>query len=169
MKTRLVPLAALLLLPLALPLASPAQATSSDVTVHLVIDRAGDRSGALEPTHHTCDVQVPAGANGGDVLDAAAASLCIAHWTYTTFAPNPDRFVTSIDGQLGADAFAPTPCPGNPTDLHFLFAGTYWAFYYPTATTYSNAGIDDVSVNDSETLRFSYESYQFGPDPGCPL
>lgn len=169
MKTVLLSALSALLLA-SVPVASPALA-STGVTVHLVVDRAGSLSGSLEPTHHACDVQVPAGADGGEVLDAAVASLCIVNWSYSRFPPETgSRFVTSIDGQAGADAFAPTPCPGgDPLDLHFVFAGAYWAVYYPTPTSYSSVGIDDIHVNDSETLRFAYETYQFGPDAGCPL
>lgn len=118
-------LAALVVAPLALP-----NAAAESVTVTLEVDLFG-------ADYKTCDVVVPAGANGGDVLDAAVEQGCILRWTSQEFS-GFGRYVDCIDVFCGAVA-------------------TYWAFYYNGG--YSDVGIDAIGVSGGEVLRFNYEQW----------
>lgn len=123
---------ALATIPIVLVLAlSPAQATSLvPVTFSL---SAGSH---LLPDLKTCDLLVPAGADGGDVLDAAVATGCISGWTYDHF--GTARFVTSIDGIAQQ-------------------TGTFWALYVDEALPGGGTqGIDDIAVVGGENVEFSY-------------
>lgn len=121
--------AALLVAPLALPNAAAADL----VNVTLEVDAFGAEQ-------KTCDVVVPAGSNGGDVLDQAVEDGCILRWTSQEY-PGFGRYVDCIDLLCGAVV-------------------TYWAYYYNGA--YSRVGIDSTSVQDGDVLRFNYEQWVVG-------
>lgn len=120
--------AALLVAPFALPNALAADT----MTVTLEVDVVG-------ADYRTCEVTVPAGSNGGDVLDQAAEDGCILRWTSQEF-PGFGRYVDCIDVLCGAVL-------------------TYWAYYYNGG--YSDVGIDHTSVQDGDVLRFNYEQWVF--------
>lgn len=110
-------------------------ASASDVTVHLSLT-AGSH---LAPAYHACDVVVPAGSNGKDVLDAAAAQGCIDSVDYGF----GGAFVECIDdlcGQNVANTF-----------------GTFWGFYVDEAFPCGGTcGILDVTFNGGESVEFAY-------------
>lgn len=102
----------------------------------------------LTPAYHallpikTCEVTVPSGGDGGDVLDAAAASGCISGWSYDRY--GTARFVTCIDGLCAQP-------------------GTFWAFYVNEAMPDGgSSGIDDVHPVDGDVVEFAYVDW-FSP------
>lgn len=123
MKT--IPFAIALLAALAL---APAAAGSGTVTVTLEVGEIYH----LLPAEKTCDVQVAAGANAGDVLDAAVATGCISSWDYASF--GSERYVTCVDGE----------CEGN---------GNYWFFYENGVQT--SYGIDAAESDEGDVFTFT--------------
>lgn len=111
-------------------LAAAPLAQASTVTVTLDLDVSG-------ADYKTCDVRVPAGANGGEVLDAAVEQGCILLWTADEF-PGYGRYVVCIDALCGAVA-------------------TYWAFYLDGA--YSDVGIDAYAAVEGDVLGFDYQQW----------
>ncbi|HVM45967.1 MAG TPA: DUF4430 domain-containing protein [Candidatus Thermoplasmatota archaeon] len=105
-------------------------AHASAVTVTLEVDVA-------DADYKTCEIAVPAGANGGDVLDAAVAQGCILLWTHSSF-DGFGRYVTCIDAVCGAVA-------------------TYWSFWVDGE--YSSVGIDGYRATAGSVVRFNYEQW----------
>lgn len=122
-------LVALLLPALAL---LPLAGADGTVTVHLVVDTF---VGA--PALASCDVDVPAGADGAAVLDAAVANGCILEWTAGSY-PGLGRYVTSID-HVSEEL------------------GTYWSFVVDGE--YASYGIDLYHAEQGSTIRFAYDQY----------
>lgn len=124
---------------------------------------AGDVSMTLRVSNPTylantkaCPVQVPAGANGIAVLDAAKATGCISSYVLVTYSIG--SFVQCIDGVCGDPA---------PTYLR------YWAMRTDTLdlpggrrlcepTSY---GVDSYSASAGAELSFTFESYASGVAP----
>lgn len=138
MKKLPVVLAALLALA-AVPLA---QAAGIEVTFAL---GAGHEAA---PAVETCRVTIPAGGDGGHVLDAATQAGCISGWSYETFGSS--RFVTCIDGicqQLG----------------------TFWAYYVNDEMPCGGfCGIDDDGlIGAGDVVEFVYRDWftPFLPGP----
>lgn len=123
MKTFLVAL-------LALTAALPNAQAAADVTVTLDVDLFGT-------DYKTCDVVVPQGADGGDVLDAAVAQGCLLAWGQASY-EGYGRYVTHIDHISGLVA-------------------TYWAFYLNGA--YTDFGIDAYAAAQGDTLGFDYTQW----------
>lgn len=134
MKTQL--LIAVALLALGAPLAN---ASTDTVTFSLTL---GHESA---PSIKTCAVSVPAGANGGDVLDAATSAGCISGWTFDTF--GGARFVTSIDGIAQQ-------------------TGVFWAYYVNEEMPCGSlCGIDDPGlIVAGDNVEFVYRDW-FTPFP----
>jgi hypothetical protein len=151
---------ALATLPLLLLAAAPATA-SGNVTVTLAVNASltfpyDEPAFTLAP----CSVSVPAGSNGGDVLDAAAANGCIGAWGFITD-PTFGRFVhgitkanstTSTDGRNEYSARflcgASTLHPGGS----LLFASWGFGLNGGAAPT----GIDGYAAAAGDALQFHY-------------
>jgi hypothetical protein len=118
------------LLPLTV-LAMPTQA-AIEITVHLDVTMLG-----AAPLH-SCDVVVPAGSNGGALLDAAVAQGCILSWTADSF-PGFGRYVTCMDHVVCGQV------------------ATYWALYYNGG--YSDVGIDALALQQGDTLGLDYTQW----------
>ena len=142
MKTAFLPLALAFTLTLASALA-PVAGAAGTVTVHFELKVVSHHL----PAYKSCDVTVADGANGGDVLDAAASSGCISSWQHDSFGNS--RFVTCIDGVCQQ-------------------TGTFWAFYVNDALPCGGScGIDDVHLHGGETVSFAYADW-FTPFPPFP-
>lgn len=130
-----------LLAALLLGAAPLANAQDDLVTVRLEVG-AGNHflPGALA----SCDVSVPAGANVGDVLDAAVATGCIDSWTAIEY-PGFGRFVDCINDV----------CSENVLDLNLF--GTFWAFYVDDVS--ASQGIDATFVEAGATYEFTYADW----------
>ena len=88
------------------------------------------------PAYKSCTVDVPAGADGGDVLDAARESGCISGWQHDSFGAS--RYVTCIDGLCQQ-------------------TGTFWALYVDEALPCGGScGIDNVRMQGGEVVEFAY-------------
>ena len=114
----------------ALVMAIPANASTA-VNVKLRISLASRTA-----TKASCDLSIPAGANGIAVLDAAVSSGCISSYKTEDFGFG--RYVSCIDEiceQLG----------------------TYWAMYENGA--YTSYGISDFVADQNDELGFNYEQY----------
>ena len=122
-------LAALAVAPVALPFAH----AEESVTATLVVDLLHPSL----PDHAACDVTVAAGADVGDLLDAAVAQGCISSWEHSEFA-GFGRYVTCIDGI----------CEAVLTFWAFRVDGQFW-----------DAGIDDTTVEAGSTYQFTYEEW----------
>jgi hypothetical protein len=89
-----------------------------------------------------CQVTVPAGSNGGAVLDQAQDDGCISSWSATTYPFG--RFVDCIDDLCGHS--------------EAIFEGTFWAMALNGPCT--PYGIDGYSaIADGDTLAFDYSEY----------
>ena|SRR5581483_7094146 len=122
------------LLPLALLLPAVGATTG---TVHVTLSLTAGYHGL--PSYKSCGLDVPEGANAGDVLDAATAAGCISGWSYDHYGTS--RFVTGIDG---IDAQT----------------GTFWALYVNEALPDGgNAGIDDTHAAEGDNVEFVYADY----------
>lgn len=109
------------------------------VTVTLEVDGTKDR---LNGFTATCDVTVPAGADGSVVLDAAVAKGCLDSWTFDNHGYG--RYVTSINEVRDlTPAFCLGPC-----------------FFWHIAVDGESAqvGIDGYVANQGSTLAFTYET-----------
>lgn len=143
-----------------LVLAAPARAASVTVTLSV---NASVTFPYDEPafTLHSCAVSVPAGSNGGDVLDAAVSAGCIAAWT-SIADPTFGRFLHGVTAAGGTDstdgrneytarflcgAFPP-PNPGGSA----LFASYAFAVNGAAAAT----GIDGYSAAAGDAIQFHY-------------
>ena len=93
-------------------------------------------------TGAACTLQVPAGANGLTVLDAAVAKKCIASYKASDFGFG--HFVECINEVCGAPAEA-------------MYA-TYWSMYENGAVTW-DYGVDGFSAQEGDVLGFSYVSW----------
>lgn len=111
----------------------PNAQAATDVTVTLEVDLLG-------AGYKTCEILVPQGADGGDVLDAGVAQGCLLAWGYAPSA-GYGRYVTQIDHVPGLVA-------------------TYWAFYLNGA--YSDVGIDAYEAAQGDVVRFNYEQWVVG-------
>ena len=136
---------------LALVTTLPVGSADDTVTVTLVAQLDAGAGAGLDPAAWSalpgtasCSVTVPAGANVGDVLDQAAADLCIAAWTYDEF-EGFGRIVTSIDGVYGHWA----------TWL-VMGSGQWWEFFVDGGS--SALGIDSVTVSEGATYEFLFHS-----------
>ncbi|HWG89944.1 MAG TPA: DUF4430 domain-containing protein [Candidatus Thermoplasmatota archaeon] len=110
------------------------------VTVTLTVDGTQAVVNGQAPYTKTCDLQVPAGADGGVVLTTAVAEGCLDSWQYEE--SSFGRFLTCIDGTCGG--------PLEPT--YTLY--TYWSMSLDgEATPY---GIDDYKATDGDALGFTY-------------
>lgn len=117
-------------LALALALA-PLDATASGLVPVTFSLSAGSH---VLPDVKTCEVLVPAGADGADVLDAAAAQGCISGWV----AGFGGAYASCIDGVCEQ-------------------TGTFWAFYVDEALPCGGScGILDVAFVGGENAEFSY-------------
>lgn len=88
---------------------------------------------ALGVDYKACEVAVPVGSNGGDVLDAAVGAGCISSWSYTDFGFG--RFVDCIDGVCGT-------------------AATFWEFSVNGVS--ASFGIDDYHAAPGDVVGFNY-------------
>jgi hypothetical protein len=144
MKTLLV-LGPLALLMLSLPAhaAAPTLVPPGDVLVLLKIS-----AGSYVAPGEVCPVVVPAGANGGDVLDAAQRAGCITSWSHQTY-PGLGRFVTCIDGLCQ-----------NPDVGGAGVDGTFWEF--SVNQFQSDVGIDGYRASNLDVVGFDYAEYYVG-------
>lgn len=135
-----------------------AMTTTDTATVHLTVEtHAAVRAGLTPedvppsaPGTASCDVEVPTGADGGDVLDAAVAKDCIAGWDHQAY--DGARFVVSID-RLRA--------PGL-TCLAFAAGICDWWEFSVNGET-ASFGIDDYSAEDGDVNRWLYRN-TLGPE-----
>lgn len=123
------------LLLLSATLAVPAVADAPEM-VRVALDAT-----ILGLDHAACEVVVPRNATGGDALDAAVASGCLAEWTAGSY-PGFGRYVVSIDD-----------VEGN--------ALTYWAL--EVNGVYSEVGIDGLRLQDGDEVRFDYRCWVIEP------
>jgi hypothetical protein len=136
----------------ALGLPAPAAATDT-ATVHLTVETHASVRAGLTPTDvpeatpgtGECSVQVPSGADGGAVLDAAVDKGCIAGWDYQEF--DGARFVTSID-RLRA--------PGL-TCLAFAAGVCDWWQFHVNGEP-AGYGIDGYEASDGDENRWLYRN-----------
>ncbi|HEX2066964.1 MAG TPA: hypothetical protein VHI93_09150 [Candidatus Thermoplasmatota archaeon] len=151
-----------LALPLLLLAAAPApSAATTDVTVTLAVNASltfpyDEPAFTLAP----CSVTVPAGSDGGVVLDAAAASGCVGGWEAIDD-PAFGRFVHGITQAGSADStdgrneytarFLCGAAAANPGGS-LLFAA--WGFGLNGAA--SSTGIDDYAAAAGDALVFHY-------------
>lgn len=101
----------------------------------------------------TCTVNVPAGADGVAVLDAALAAKCVKGFMLASFSGG--HFLDCVDDGVNGNR-----C-GDPAPTYLR----YWAMRVQcTATSY---GIDDFKSHAGDELTFSYEiSWSYGvPTP----
>lgn len=140
--------------------ALPGSATETDgtATVHLVVETHATVRADLGPSEvpdatpgtGECHVDVPEGADGGAVLDAAVADGCIEGWDYDEF--GGDRFVTSID-HLRA--------PGLSCLAFSVGVCDWWELSVNGQT--ASFGIDDYSAEDGDENRWLYRN-TLGPE-----
>lgn len=137
----------------ALTVPGTAAADTGPATVHLVVETHPTARADVEPGQAPgpapgtaeCDVTVPAGADGGAVLDRAVETGCIASWDFTTF--SGQRFVTSIDRWRA---------PGL-TCLAFEVGVCDWWQYHVNGET-AGFGVDGYSAEDGDTNRWVYRN-----------
>lgn len=123
----------LLLATLLLATLAPAALADDGVTVRLLVNAGAPPL----PAWRDCDVHVPAGADGGALLDQAVADGCILEWSAAEF-PGFGRYVSSIDHVTEALA-------------------TFWALRVDgTLTDY---GIDLYQATQGHVVQFTYEEW----------
>lgn len=122
---------------LLLALLAPAAAGGAGL-VHVTLELRETHM-LLAPTT-VCHVQVEAGDDAGDVLDAATAAGCISGWTYASD-PTYGRYVTGVNGKSES-------------------AGFYWA--YLEGDEPATHGIDFASADEGDVFGFGYADYATG-------
>jgi hypothetical protein len=149
----------LLLFPLVfLTLAATPHAGATDTTVRLVVDLAGADEVA------DCDVDVPSGASGIDVLDQAVDDECIESYHPEDFGFG--EYVACINEICEQPS-------AYPVDQPSPFPVVSWLIYLEGGG-FAEVGVSELSFpTDGDTLRFSYEAWPvhlpcFVLDVGCP-
>lgn len=142
-----------LLLGLALSGLAPAVGAQTEtVTVHLTVEtHVGDRAGLSPaetsdlPGTASCQVIVPAGSDGTEVLDAATTSGCITGWEgqQTSFG----TYIVAID-DMRADGF---------TCLLFAAGVCDWWEHSVNGQTVGY-GAGDYTAEDGDTVRWQYRN-----------
>lgn len=142
-----------------LALAAPATAGPALVNVHFY-SKAGVATPSLDATETlaSCDLVVPRGSDGGNVLAAAVAAGCIDAWT--SCVGDYGRFVTSIDGVWGdgvgpdgGDCAPSTNGPALGTGMSTLF----WAIEHNG--TAAPTGIDGYRAAEGDRYGFVYTTW----------
>jgi len=125
----------------------PAQAAGS-VTVTLDVSIADDGV-----DHAVCDVAVPTGSDGFNVLDAAVAAGCIDSYDAIDFGGAYGRFLTCIDEICGQDA------PTWALPVPVAYVGTTWNFTIDDA--YASVGLETYVAHAGDELGLTYATYAF--------
>jgi hypothetical protein len=131
----------------------------SMVTVHLVVNGTVTYPFNEPAFLAVCDVEVEAGSDAGDVLDAAAAGGCIADWSSVTH-PDFGRFLTGLTKQgLSTSTDARNVdtvrfmC-GAPNNVGGSSLYSFWAFGVNGIG--SLTGIDGYSASNNDVVSFHY-------------
>lgn len=156
LRTAIVVLAAAALVGVTLP--GTAASPSDTAEIDLVVETHPTARAGLEasqapdavPGTGECTVEVPEGADGGDVLDAAVDEGCIAEWSHDEV--GDDRFVTSIDN---------VRAPGLSCLAYSAGVCDWWEYHVNGET--ASYGIDEYSAEDGDTNRWLYRN-TLGPD-----
>lgn len=125
----------------------PAQA-AGPVTVTLDVSLADDAA-----DYANCNVAVPVGADGFDVLDAAVTAGCIDSYDAIDFGGAYGRFLTCIDGICGQDA----PTWALPVPVAYI--GTTWNFTIDDE--FASVGLETYVAHAGDELGLTYAPYAF--------
>lgn len=125
---------------------TPAQAALISVTLDVSL---GDD--ALD--HAVCELTVPAGADGFDILDRAVSTGCISSYDAVDFGGAYGRFLTCIDEICGQDA------PTWALPIPVAYVGTTWNVTIDDA--YATVGLETYEAAAGDELGLTYGPYAF--------